>query len=224
MPPPTQAVLFLGIIPALIILYIVLKGYEEYYKEKTIFIMFIIGIISGVIVTIIRYLINPLPYLIVYIIIFAFFEQLFKTIVLNISRLQGKKETVIYGLALGLGFGSAFTPFLIITSTMVSSNTTFIFLIAFGSLGFIFFHAATTTYIGYGVYKFKLTKHLAIAILLQIPFNILTDAMRIYNYVYSSYLTIFSILIVSYGVILFYYIFKKIIPDIKKQSRKRSKK
>jgi len=218
---PVQAVLFLGIIPALIVLYIVLKGYEEYYKEKTIFIMFIVGIIFGVIVAIVRYLINPLPYLIIYIVIFAFFEQLFKTIVLNIGRFQGKKETVIYGLSLGLGFGAAFTPFLIITGTMVSSELTFIFLVGFGSLGFIFFHAATTTYIGYGVYKFKLIKYLTIAILLQIPFNILADATRIYN---SAYLTFSNLLLVLYGFLLFYYIVKKIIPKIKIQSRKRSKK
>jgi len=224
MTPPVQAVLFLGIIPAMIILYIALKGYEEYYKEKTIFIIFIVGIIFGVIAAVIRYLINPLPYLIIYIVIFAFFEQLFKTIILNIGRLQGKKETVIYGLALGLGFGSAFTPFLIISSSMVSNELTFIALVGFGSLGFIFFHAATTTYIGYGIYKFKLIRYLSIAIILQIPFNILADAIRIYNYSNYQYLAISSILIVLYGLILFYYVFKKITPNIKKQARKRSKK
>ena len=221
MEAPVQAVLFLGIIPAMIILYISLKGYDKYYKEKTIFIMFIIGIISGVTVAVIRYLINPFPYLIIYIVIFAFFEQLFKTIILNIGRLQGKKETVIYGLALGLGFGSAFTPFLIITASAVTNDLTFLLLVGFGSLGFIFFHAATTTYIGYGIYKFKLTKHLTIAILLQLPFNILADAIRVYN---SAYLTIYSSLIVLYGLVLFYYISKKILPNIKKKSRERSKK
>ena len=221
MEAPVQAVLFLGIIPAMIILYISLKGYEKYYKEKTIFIMFIIGIISGVMVAVIRYLINPFPYLIIYIVIFAFFEQLLKTIILNIGRFQGKKETVIYGLALGLGFGSAFTPFLVITASAVTNDLTFLLLVGFGSLGFIFFHAASTTYIGYGIYKFKLTKHLTIAILLQLPFNILADAIRVYN---SEYLTTYSSLIVLYGLVLFCYISKKILPNIKKKSRERSKK
>ena len=39
-----QALLFLGIIPALIIMYISLKGYDELYKEKTVFLIFIYGI------------------------------------------------------------------------------------------------------------------------------------------------------------------------------------
>ena len=42
-----QASLFLGIIPALILLYISLKGYEGHYKDKTIFLTFIIGIVLG---------------------------------------------------------------------------------------------------------------------------------------------------------------------------------
>ena len=42
---PIQGLLFLGIIPALILLYIGLKGYEGYYRDKTIFLTFIIKII-----------------------------------------------------------------------------------------------------------------------------------------------------------------------------------
>ena len=42
-----QASLFLGVIPALIIMYISLKGYEGYYKDKTMFLTFVAGIIMG---------------------------------------------------------------------------------------------------------------------------------------------------------------------------------
>ena len=116
---PTQAILFLGIIPALFFLFIALKGYEGYYKDKTIFLTFITGIFFGILAAIIRLIINPLPLVIIFIILFAFLEQLFKTIVLNIGRLQYKKETTIYGLTLGLGFGSSFTPFLVIIGSVL---------------------------------------------------------------------------------------------------------
>ncbi|MCK5113117.1 MAG: protease PrsW, partial [Thermoplasmatales archaeon] len=42
-----QASLFLGIIPALILLYISLKGYEGHYKDKNIFLTFVVGLIAG---------------------------------------------------------------------------------------------------------------------------------------------------------------------------------
>lgn len=231
MEPPVQAVLFLGIIPALFFLYIALKGYEGYYKDKTIFITFVIGIISGIIAAVVRILLNPPPlvianiviidsFTIAYIILFAFFEQLIKTIVLNIRRLHLKKETTIYGMSLGLGFGSAFTPFLVIAGS-VSGQTSFTFLslVAFGSLGFILFHAASGTYIGYGIYKGKMTRYLFISILLQLPFNAIADLTRS---IYPYYI-IFQFIIVIYGALFFIYVLKKVMPLIlEKEGRKKS--
>ncbi len=225
-----QGLLFLGIIPALLLLYISLKGYEGFYKDKGIFLTFILGIIFGVIAAIVRFITNPLPSLalgfinaLVYVLIYAFFEQLFKTIVLNLRRLQGKKETVMYGLSLGLGFGSSFTPFLVILGSMSSETSlTFVSIVAFGSLGFILFHAATAAYIGYGVYKNKLMKFLIIAILIQIPFNLIVEATRYYSESYHIYL---QIALVIYGLIVFWYVVKNIMPNIlKDERRKRSKK
>ena len=224
---PTQAILFLGIIPALFFLFIALKGYEGYYKDKTIFLTFITGIFFGILAAIIRLIINPLPLVIIYIILFAFLEQLFKTIVLNIGRLQFKKETTIYGLTLGLGFGSSFTPFLVIIGSLSGqSSTIFLTLVAFGSIGFILFHAASGAIIGYGIFSGKMTKFLFIAIFLQIPFNAISDLTRVQIIFNSTYYPIFQAAVVVYGAILFIYVIKKIMPRIlqEKDKRKRTKK
>ena len=87
-----QTSLFLGIIPALVLLYISLKGYEGHYKDKTIFLTFVVGIILGVIAAFAQSL--TFAGVIIYIILLAFFDQLLKTIVLNLRRLQGKRETM----------------------------------------------------------------------------------------------------------------------------------
>ena len=180
--------------------------------------------------SIVRYLTNPLPSFVlgvvnalVYISIYTVFEQLFKTIVLNLRRLQGKKETVIYGLSLGLGFGSSFTPFLVILGSLsYENNLSFVSIVAFGSIGFILFHAATSTYIGYGVYKNKLMKCLLVAIVAQLPFNLIAEATRYYSDPYHVYL---QIALVLYGLIIFWYVIKNILPNIlKDERRKRSKK
>lgn len=231
---PVQAVLFLGIIPALILLFIGLKGYEGHYKDKTIFLTFIIGIIFGVIAAVVRLLINP-PFLIItptasiisrytiiFIIIFAFLEQLLKTIVLNIRRLQLKKETTIYGLSLGLGFGSSFTPFLVISGSMAGESSLFFLgLVTFGSLGFILFHAASGAYIGYGIFAGKMTRYLFTAILLQIPFNTIAELTRVYIKPYYSYYLIYQVGLVLFGAIIFVYVIKKVMPLILTQSEKK---
>ncbi len=236
MEAPIQAILFLGIIPALLFLFLALKGYEGYYKDKIIFITFVIGIIFGVIAAAVRIIINP-PYLIpigtitfisrytiIYIVLFAFIEQLLKTIVLNIGRFQLKKETTIYGLALGLGFGSSFTPFLIISLTSVGNvSLSFLSLVIFGSLGFILFHAAMGSFIGYGIFSGKMTKHLFIAIFLQIPFNTIAELTRVYEKPYFTYYLIYQIGLVIYGAIIFIYVIKKVMPKILSQGERRKR-
>lgn len=224
---PTQAILFLGIIPALFFLYIALKGYEGYYKDKTIFLTFITGIFFGIIAAIVRLIINPLPLMIIFIILFAFFEQLLKTIILNLGRMQFKKETTIYGLTLGLGFGSSFTPFLVIAGSLSGqTSTTFLILVAIGSFGFILFHAASGIFIGYGVFSGKMIKYLFIAIILQVPFNAISDLTRIETIYNSFYYIIYQAAIIVYGSIIFIIAIKKVMPKIleEKQKRKRSKK
>jgi hypothetical protein len=222
---PVQAVLFLGIIPALFIMWISLKGYEGYYKDKSIFLTFVIGIIFGVIAVVVRLVIYPLPLLIIFIIMFAFFEQLFKTIVLNLRRLHFKKEATIYGLSLGLGFGSSFTPFMIIAESMLGdSSNYFLILAAIGSLGIILFHSATGAYIGFGIFSGKLTRYLLVAILVQLPFNAIVDATRILSL--RAYFPYIQAGLVIYGLFVFTYVIKRIMPQIleQKKGRKRSKK
>jgi len=219
-----NASLFLGIIPALILLYIGLKGYEGYYKDKTIFLTFVIGIVLGFFAAVVRMFVMVLPGIIVYIILLAFFEQLLKTMILNIRRLQEKKETTIYGLSVGLGFGAVFTPFLIIAGSSFIASDLYIFsLITLGSIGIILFHGATGAYIGYGIYNGKLTRYLLTAVIIQLPFNWIVDMTRFRSDTYFPYL---QLGLVIYGAIVFLYVVKKIIPQMLSQSqrRKRSKK
>lgn len=220
MEPPIQAILFLGIIPALILLFFGLKNYDDYYKDKTVFLTFIVGIIFGVVAVVFRLFSGILPFMIIYVFLFAVFEQLFKTIVLNIGSFQGKKETVIYGLSLGLGFGSSFTPFLILTGSSITSDIFLLSWFGFGSLGFILFHAATGILIGYGVYIKKTMKYVLYAILLQIPFNLLFDGTRQYTNVYFTY---FQLGLILYGGFLFWYSITKIMPLILEDKKEKNR-
>jgi hypothetical protein len=218
-----QSILLLGIIPALIFLFLSLKGYDALYKQKTIFLILIVGIIIGVVVAVVRFFIYHLPLSILFIISFAFFEQLFKTIILNIGRFQRKKETTIYGLTLGLGFGASFTPFLILAGSITEEPTfALYFLILIGTIGFTLFHASTAAFIGYGIYIGRLTKYLITAIILQLPFNIFLDLSRFTKDPLFMYYQ-FALLI--YGLICYVYIVKYVMPNIlkDKEGRKRSK-
>jgi len=210
-----QTSLFIGIIPALIILYIGLKDYEGHFKDKLIFLTFIVGIIIGFISAVIEIFARDVG-LIIYIILFPILEQLSKTIVLNLGRFQEKQETTIYGFSLGLGFGSVFTPAAIILGNFQEINIAFIGAIV-GSFGLILFHAATGAIIGYGVYSHKLSTYLTFAILLQIP---ITAVIGVTNLFSIGYL---QISLVVYGIIVYWYAIKKIMPRILEESQRRKR-
>lgn len=210
-----QTSLFIGIIPALIILYIGLKGYEGYFKDKLIFLTFIVGIVIGFISAVIELFTRDIG-LILYIILFPVLEQLFKTIVLNLGRFQEKQETTIYGFSLGLGFGSVFTPAAIIMGNFNEINIAFIAAII-GSFGIILFHAATGAIIGYGVYSHKLSPYLIFAIMLQTP---ITVVIGVTNLLSISYL---QIILVVYGIIVYWYATKKIMPRILQEGQRRKR-
>jgi hypothetical protein len=211
-----QTSLFIGVIPALIVLYLGLKGYEGHFKDKLIFLTFIVGIVIGFISALIELFTTQSIGILLYIVLFPVLEQLFKTIVLNIGRFQEKQETVIYGLSLGLGFGSVFTPASIILGNFQEINLSFIAAII-GSFGIILFHAGTGVIIGYGVYAHKLTTYVTIAVLMHF---VITSIIGVTNLLKVTYL---QIILVIYGIIIYWYATKKIMPRILDESQRRKR-
>ena len=160
--------------------------------------------------------------LIVFIVIFAFFEQLLKTIVLNLGRLQLKKETTIFGFSIGLGFGTVFTPFLLIAAAAATQiDNRSIILITAGSVGIVLFHGATGAYIGYGIYQGKLMRYLFTAIIIQIPFNVLIDLTRVS--ISNQYFALYQVGLIAFGALLFIYVITKIMPQILTKDAKTKK-
>jgi hypothetical protein len=210
-----QASLFLGVIPALVLLFIGLKGYDQFYKEKNIFLTFVIGIILGFIAAVIELLTLTVGVLII--ILFPILEQILKTMILNVGRLHGKRETVIYGLSLGLGFGSIFTPVSIILAPIQTESIMLLVSIILGSIGIILVHGATGVIIGYGVYIGRLTKNYVFALILHIPVTTWIFLTGIYR------LEHLQVCLVLYGIFIYWYATKKIMSRIINRSQRRKK-
>jgi hypothetical protein len=135
--------------------------------------------------------------------------------VLNLGRFQEKQETTIYGLSLGLGFGSVFTPVAIYFGNFQDLLSLIAAMI--GSFGITLFHAATGIFIGYGVYTNRLAKYLIVSILLQFVITTVIGVTTIYK---ISYL---QITLVVYGILMFWYTIKRIMPRILDESQRRKR-
>ncbi len=163
-----QSSLFIGIIPALALVYLVMRKWTEGFQERTVFLMFVIGIVSGFISVFIELYVNRIHFL-EFIIIFRLLQLMIIIMVLNLPRFHDKPAIVLYGLVLGLGFGSIYPPvslLLISAESIVTSLDVLSILI--GSLGLMFLHGATGTLLGYGIFKRKLFETFLLSITLHV--------------------------------------------------------
>jgi len=151
------------------------------------------------------------------IILFPVLEQILKTMILNVGRLHGRKETVIYGLSLGLGFGSIFTPVSIILANIQTESILLLASIILGSIGIILVHGATGVIIGYGVFIGKLMKNYVFALILHIPVTIWFFLTGIYK------IEFLQVCLILYGLVIYWYATKKIIPQILNRNQRRKK-
>ncbi|MCD6108892.1 MAG: protease PrsW [Thermoplasmata archaeon] len=208
--------LFLGIVPALIILYFTLKGYEEYFKDKKIFLSFVAGLLAGFFSIIFESFVRNFG-VISLIILIPFFEQIVKTSILNSRLARGTEGAPIYGATLGLGFGSIFIPFsmIIYASRWGRLDIIDISIVTLGAIGFIFFHGATGIYIGYGVKSDRVWRYFIYAVLFQIPLMVVSLVSDEYN------LEFLQVLIVVYSIILYWYAAKKVLIMTLPKSKRR---
>ena len=87
--------------------------------------------------------------------------------ILNLPRLQGKQETILYGLVIGLGIGSIYPPVSLMLISAESVTLTDVISILLGALGLMLLHGATGTLIGYSIFKRMLFQLFVICFILQ---------------------------------------------------------
>jgi hypothetical protein len=124
-------------------------------------------------------------------------------VILNLRQFHEQQSTIIYGLALGLGFGSIYPPTSMIILSQNSISNIDIFLILIGSIGLVFLHGATGAIIAYGIFKRKLTPNYFIAVGILIISNFLRIDYKIdFNFYWINFI---------FGFLIFWLVYKKII-------------
>lgn len=146
-----NGVIISGIVVTLFIMWFSLRKYEGYFSEKKLFLSFLAGIAMGFVIIIIEFLTSSASSIVIFL-LFPLMEQLSKLMILNHRTFREKKDTPIYGLAVGLGFGSIFVPIstLVFLRGKVPELTFAVVSIIIG-LALIFLHGATGSMIGYGI-------------------------------------------------------------------------
>jgi len=209
----TGAIIF-GIAVALIVMWLSLRKYEGCFDDKTMFKSLIIGFFTGFL----AFLIESFRFDIVFLLISPLIEQLIKLIGINLPSYHNRRETIIYGLVLGLGFGSIYMPLkmfqalrdLHISLSLLLGSSAL-------SIGYILFHGGTGCMLGYGVFKSQRWKYLIYVTLLGFPLPL----VEMYTYYLAKMnmphfgdmlVTIIGILEIIYCAVVFLIVCKKILP------------
>ena len=96
-------------IPALLMMYYILKGYtypaveDPFFKDSTLFTLFAVGLIEGFVISAFYVKMDISNMLIG--LLFAVIQVMLILVVLNLKRFHRKSDTVFYGFSLGMGQG-----------------------------------------------------------------------------------------------------------------------
>ena len=174
-----SALLPMGIIPALLILYVTLGGYEGKFKEHYIFLTFIGGIAMGTLIyfmesSVFLWMGRNSVYLgilglLIFSFIFSFFEIMSKLVVLNLPKFQKEEGVILYGASFGLGFASPVGVVIMLirdVSSLISIQGAYAVITA---LSVIILSCSTAMWVGTGIKMRQKTKYVMIASLAGLP-------------------------------------------------------
>lgn len=214
----------IGFVPAVFLLYILLKRYEGLFNERHVFFIFAGGLVAGMVITVLN-MFTDLSIL-VFVILLPLFEELAKLIILNFPKFKLKHETVYLGAGLGLGIGSmaivaiAFRFFSEHPETMTNPQTYFDLLML--SFNFSLLNGATGVIIGYGCSKAEEFNYFIKAFFVHAIYNAFFLIYLLSGPV-MKYAPLFFATVFAAG--MFWYVLRGLLPDAvppeMKQKRRR---
>ncbi len=160
------------ILPAMGVLWYLLKRYEDYFDDARVFFSLAVGFFAGIIIGFLETAVFPFnsgqfiqaagaAYAFSYFVAgYALLETLAKTVVLGSRGYRNRKDTPYYGVPLGLGMGAMMSMLFVAqnlgNSRLFDSGTTgpdlvaLAFIVLF-SLGVILTHGATGAWVGHAI-------------------------------------------------------------------------
>jgi len=170
----------LGLGPALVLMYLVLRKYtfpaveSPFFSDPRFFKLFVVGLFEGTVLLVIYTFFIRDPVMIV---LLAVVFEMAKLVTLNLKRFAGQSDTIFYGYGLGLGLGCAFAFGLIFYfSSQADMGVMDWVMVLMMGLVYIFVQASMGTTIGEGVARKKVWEFLFQALFISVATSALMAA------------------------------------------------
>jgi hypothetical protein len=174
----------IGIVPALIGLYYILRGFGGGFEDQKLFIVLAIGLFLGMISFAFHLFIDnvmlvpsPLGWL-VYAVGFAFLDNIMIFTVINYKWVRSSPGVPFYGISLGAGFAATSTMALVFRTLVAFEGkpelaTGLVVMVSVAGVGAVMLRASTGALIGLGSARSEPWPWLGRAVMAQIPFGTL---------------------------------------------------
>ncbi len=157
--PGVFGAMMMGALPALMLMFYMLRPFEGLYGDRSAFNAFVVGMAFGVGVGVLHVAIDPFALqalalaVIVFVIGFAVFDQFLRVVIWNSSRFSGRMETTFWGTAFGLGYGAMLAAlwfYRSFTHPEIEINAWVVAAYIAASFAFAVVHGATGMLVGFG--------------------------------------------------------------------------
>ncbi|MEA4977109.1 MAG: hypothetical protein VB016_00930 [Methanomassiliicoccaceae archaeon] len=193
----------IGIAPAMIMMYAVLRKYtypavkNPFFSDPTFFMLFVVGLIAGtVLFSVYTYFWGNV---VINAIMFSLLECLILLVVLNLKKFHGKSDTVFYGYGLGLGLGATMsmgmTYYLLELAGSIDAPGIVILIIMAVSKTMVLGAAGLT--VGEAVAKTRIAEFTAQAVLVNMVFQLVLVPWFMYSEGFGAYLALAMSLVIA---------------------------
>jgi hypothetical protein len=223
--------MMIGAIPALVLMFYMLRPFEGIFDERSTFFSFVIGMVVGVVAGVLhvgvdRFAVQTFVMaMLLFVLGFAVFDQFLRVIVFNSSRFAGKRETAFYSTAFGLGYGAMLAALWFYRSFAapgIEINAWVVVAYVAAAFSFAVVHGTTGMLVGFGAVEGILWRFGLLAVGLEAVLNFLwylALGSSIYADIFGAQpiweLTVVAMGIAAmYGIILLRWTMMRIVPDL----------
>jgi len=222
--------MMMGAIPALLLMFYMLRPFEGLYADRSTFNSFVIGMAIGVMTGVMHVAIDPYVLLnvpsaiLVFVIGFAIFDQFLRVVLFNSPRFSGKMETTFYATAFGLGYSSMLTAlwfYRSFTHPEIEVNTWVVASYLAASFAFAVIHGSTGMLVGFGASIGEVWRYGILGVAMEAILNFLWYLALISSIytppgVYSVWeMTVISMAAATaYGYFVLRWTMKRVVPEL----------
>ena len=228
--PGVFIAMMMGAVPALLLMFYMLRPFEGLYSDRSVFNSFVVGMAVGVMAGVMHVAIDPYALLsvpsaiLIFVIGFAVFDQFLRVVLWNSPRFSGKLETTFYSTAFGLGSASMLAAlwfYRSFTHPDIEINAYVFLAYIAAAFSFAVIHGSTGMLVGFGASIGEVWRYGILGVAMEGVLNFLWYLALISSiYTPSGVHSVWEMTVISmsfaaiYGLLVLRWTMNRVVPEL----------